>query len=75
MAWQLTGDVGAYLAAAGGFLRANAVRNTIMLSVAETLQAQGPAVFGDGTPCSAGGLGQTARCARRSCTRRRTRYS
>ena len=50
MAWQLTGDVGAYLAAAGGFLRANAVRNTIMLSVAETLQAQGPAVFGDGTP-------------------------
>ena len=50
MAWQLIDDVGVYLATTGGFLRANAVRNTIMLSVAETLQAQGPAVFGDGTP-------------------------
>jgi GNAT superfamily N-acetyltransferase len=50
MAWQLTGDVGAYLATTGAFLRANAARNTIMLSVAETLQAQGPATYGDGTP-------------------------
>jgi GNAT superfamily N-acetyltransferase len=50
MAWQLTDDVGAYLATAGGFLRANAAQNTIMLSVADTLQAQGPAVFGNGTP-------------------------
>jgi GNAT superfamily N-acetyltransferase len=50
MAWQLTDDVGAYLATTGAFLRANAAQNTIMLSVAETLQAQGPAVFGDGTP-------------------------
>jgi len=50
MAWQLIDDVGVYLATTGGFLRANAVRNTIMLSVAETLQAQGPAVFGEGSP-------------------------
>lgn len=50
MAWQLTGDVGAYLTTVGGFLRTNAARNTIMLSVAETLQAQGLAVYGDAAP-------------------------
>ena len=50
MAWQLTDDVEAYLAAAGGFLRANAVRNTIMLGVAGALQARGPAAFGDAAP-------------------------
>ena len=50
MAWQFTGDVEAYLAAAGGFLRANAVRNTIMLGVAGALQARGPAAFGDAAP-------------------------
>ena len=50
MAWQLTDDVGAYLATAGGFLRANPAKNTIMLSVAGTLQSQGPAAFGDATP-------------------------
>jgi len=50
MAWQLTGDVGAFLAAAGGFLRANAVQNTIMLSVADALQSRGPAAFGDAAP-------------------------
>jgi predicted GNAT family acetyltransferase len=50
MAWQLTDDVGAYLAAAGGFLRANAALNTIMLGVADTLQVRGPAAFGAATP-------------------------
>jgi RimJ/RimL family protein N-acetyltransferase len=50
MAWQLTDDVAAYLAAAGRFLRANATQNTIMLSVAETLQASGPAAFGEAAP-------------------------
>jgi RimJ/RimL family protein N-acetyltransferase len=50
MAWQLTNDVGAYLATVGGFLRANAAQNTVMLGVAETLQARGAAAFGDGTP-------------------------
>src|SRR5215469_1113220 len=50
MAWQLTDDVGAYLAAAGGFLRADAVRNTIMLGVAGALQSRGPAAFGDAPP-------------------------
>ena len=50
MAWQLTDDVEAYLAAAGGFLRANAVWNTIMLGVAGALQVRGPAAFGDAAP-------------------------
>ena len=50
MAWQLTDDVGAYLATVGGFLRANAVQNTIMLGVADALQSRGPAAFGDAAP-------------------------
>ena len=50
MAWHLTDDVDAYLAAVGGFLRADAARNTIMLGVAATLQAQGRAAYGDVTP-------------------------
>jgi RimJ/RimL family protein N-acetyltransferase len=50
MAWQLTSDVDVYLATAGSFVRANAARNTVMLGVAETLQAQGPAVYGDASP-------------------------
>src|SRR5215831_16680580 len=50
MAWQLADDVGAYLAAAGGFLRANAAQNTIMLSAADALVAQGPAAFGGAAP-------------------------
>jgi RimJ/RimL family protein N-acetyltransferase len=50
MPWQLTDDVDGYLAAAGDFLRANAAQNTVMLSVAETLQASGPSAFGDAAP-------------------------
>jgi GNAT superfamily N-acetyltransferase len=50
MAWLLTGDVDAFLATAGGFLRANAAQNSVMLGVAETLQAQGLAVYGDAAP-------------------------
>jgi len=50
MAWQLTDDFGAYLAATGAFLRANAAQNTIMLGVAETLQTRGLAAFSDATP-------------------------
>jgi GNAT superfamily N-acetyltransferase len=50
MTWQLTGDVGTYLATVGGFLRADAATNTIMLGVAEILQAKGPGVFGDQAP-------------------------
>jgi GNAT superfamily N-acetyltransferase len=50
MPWQLTDDVGTYLATVGGFLRANAAQNTVMLGVAETLQASGLSVFGNAAP-------------------------
>jgi len=50
MAWQLTEDLDAYLAAAGGFLRAHAAQNTILLGATETLQVRGPAAFGTATP-------------------------
>ena len=50
MAWQLTDDVDVYLAAAGDFLRADAARNTVQLSAAQTVQAQGPAAFGGAAP-------------------------
>ena len=46
MAWTLTGDLGEYLAAAGGFLRSEPVRHTVELTAAETLQARGMAAFG-----------------------------
>ena len=41
MAWQLTEDLETFLAAAGGFLRARAAQNTIMLTAAELLRAKG----------------------------------
>ena len=50
MAWQLTDDVDVYLAAAGDFLHVDAARNTIQLSAAQTVQAQGPAAFGGAAP-------------------------
>jgi RimJ/RimL family protein N-acetyltransferase len=50
MTWQLIDDVATFLGTAGGFLRANAAQNTILLGVAETLQTRGPAAFGDGAP-------------------------
>src|SRR5690348_9753481 len=50
MAWRLTEDVDTYLATVGGFLRAHAAQNTIMLGIAETLQTRGPAAFGDAAP-------------------------
>jgi len=36
MGWQTTGDVAGFLGVAGDFLRAEHVRNTVMLTVAET---------------------------------------
>jgi GNAT superfamily N-acetyltransferase len=50
MAWKLTDDVDAFLAAAGGYLRENRALNTVMLNVAQTLQARGPNAFGEAPP-------------------------
>ncbi len=50
MAWQLTEDLGTYLAAAGGFLRAHPAQNTIMLTAAEAIRVRGPGAFGGPAP-------------------------
>ena len=50
MAWQLTEDVESYLAAAGGFLRARPAENTVILTAATAVSAQGPGAFGGSAP-------------------------
>jgi hypothetical protein len=50
MAWQLTEDVEAYLAAAGDFLRACPAENTVILTAAAAVRSQGPAAFGGSAP-------------------------
>jgi predicted GNAT family acetyltransferase len=50
MAWQLTGDVETYLAAAGGFLRGRPAENTVMLTAAQAVRARGPGAFGGAAP-------------------------
>jgi GNAT superfamily N-acetyltransferase len=50
MAWQLTGDLETFLTAAGGFLRARAAANTIMLTAAELIRAKGAAAYGNASP-------------------------
>jgi GNAT superfamily N-acetyltransferase len=50
MAWQFTGDVETYLAAAGGFLRARPAENTVILTAAAAVRSRGPGAFGDSAP-------------------------
>jgi predicted GNAT family acetyltransferase len=50
MSWTLTDSAHDYLAAAGDFLRADPVRNTIPLTVAETVRVRGPRAFGEIAP-------------------------
>lgn len=49
-AWVLTHDVEEFLAAAGDFLRAERVENTVLLTSSETLRVQGPEMYGDVPP-------------------------
>jgi GNAT superfamily N-acetyltransferase len=53
MAWQTTGDVTEFLAAAGAYLRRERVRNTVILSVTETMRASA-AVSAGSSPSAAG---------------------
>jgi RimJ/RimL family protein N-acetyltransferase len=48
MGWNITGDLDAYVAEAGDFLRADPVENTVPLGVVETLRASGVDAFGEG---------------------------
>ena len=47
MGWQTTGDVAEFLAAAGAFLRADRARNTVFLTVTETIRVN-PAQYHGG---------------------------
>jgi GNAT superfamily N-acetyltransferase len=50
MPWHLTHDIGEFTEAAGGYLRADPVRNTVPLTVLESLLASGLAAYGDTPP-------------------------
>ena len=56
MAWQTTGDVTEFLAAAGTYLRRERVRNTVILSVTETMRVNAAVSAGNlpsrSMPCS-----------------------
>ena len=50
MAWSTTDDAGDFLSAAGPFLRARPAENTLLLTIAHTVHAQGRRVYGDADP-------------------------
>ena len=52
MAWQTTGDVTEFLAAAGPYLRRERVRNTVILSVTETMRVTAAASAGTSSPAA-----------------------
>ena len=52
MAWQTTGDVTEFLAAAGPYLRRERVRNTVILSVTETMRVNAAASAGKSPPAA-----------------------
>jgi RimJ/RimL family protein N-acetyltransferase len=47
MSWVITGDITAYDAVAGGFLRSRPVENTVLVTVLESLQARGLTAYGN----------------------------
>jgi len=49
-AWVLTPDVEEFLGAAGEFLAAQRVQNTVLLTSSETLRVQGPEMYGEVHP-------------------------
>jgi GNAT superfamily N-acetyltransferase len=50
MSWETTGDVGAFLAVAGEYMRARPAEHTTLLTVSEMLSLHGPNTFGDEAP-------------------------
>jgi RimJ/RimL family protein N-acetyltransferase len=53
MAWQTTGDVAEFLAAAGPYLRRERVRNTVILSVTESMRVNAAAAGGKSSAAAA----------------------
>jgi len=54
MVWEITHDVDAFHAAAGAYLAADPVRNTVLLTVAATVRAQGPHAYEGDVPARFG---------------------
>ncbi|MCW2872414.1 GNAT family N-acetyltransferase [Actinacidiphila oryziradicis] len=50
MAWNITGDLDAFLAAAGGFLRARPAQNTVLLTLTDQLRTRGLTAYGNEPP-------------------------
>jgi RimJ/RimL family protein N-acetyltransferase len=50
MPWTLTRSLEDFLAVAGDYLRTEPVRNTVMLTIVESLRQRGPAVYSDTPP-------------------------
>ena len=50
MSWHVTADVEDFERVAGDFLRADPVRNTVLLTVVATLKTSGVATYGDAPP-------------------------
>jgi predicted GNAT family acetyltransferase len=50
MSWTTTEDLEEYLGAAGAFLAAQRVRNTLPLTIAESLRVRGPGAYGSDPP-------------------------
>src|ERR1700728_2032404 len=62
MAWQTTGDVTEFLAAAGPYLRRERVRNTVILSVTETMRVSAAVAAGQPqSPAGGQAAGQASR--------------
>lgn len=51
MAWHVTSDIDEFENAAGGFLRSDPVRNTVLLSVTASLKTTGADAYGTDAPC------------------------
>lgn len=52
MAWHMTADLDEYLTAARGFLEGRPAQNTVLLTVAARLRANGTAAYGSAAPLS-----------------------
>jgi predicted GNAT family acetyltransferase len=50
MTWHVTSDIDEFENAAGAFLHADPVRNTVLLTVVASLRASGAAAYGDAPP-------------------------
>ena len=65
MVWHITNDVEEFLDAAGGFLRARPVENTVLLTVTDALRVRGPHADGSEAPVFGWRAGEDAAFVRK----------